>query len=293
MNITNYKNMKINHKKILTLRGKTIGVVYTSMYETVAQMILQYYDTEEFYNTLFVVNCLTYEDSNDIDFRSYCRNWSKYIYYQLNNLYIFPEYVANEHMSQFDEIWDSSKFNMNYYPEDVKDKVWYMPLRYVNIPKIQPKEEYKYDIGFIGTLTPFRQDMLSRITKYWTDDYCRVKTISGVPYSQLYDEIADCKYLIDLPRSASYGSILNNVRIFETLCSGKQIIAETFGDVENPFTWLIKGYTGIYTIYNIVKEDPADNSEVFKQWTDTDEKYENYRKYFFGEEDYKPRLSLK
>lgn len=280
-------------KQILVLKGNGIFVFYTKMYETVAKMVLQHYDTEQFNRSVFVINVLTDENSNDINFREYCPNAERYIYYQTKNLSFYPEYVIPEHMNQFDEIWDSSKFNMNYYPEDAKDKVWYMPLRYVNIPKIQPKEEYKYDIGFIGTLTPFRQDMLSRITKYWTDDYCRVKTISGVPYSQLYDEIADCKYLIDLPRSASYGSILNNVRIFETLCSGKQIITETFGDVENPFTWLIKGYTDIYTIYNIVKEDPADNSEIFKQWTDTDEKYEIYRKYFFGEENYKPRLSLK
>jgi hypothetical protein len=232
------------------------------------------------------------ENSNNMDFRKYCPNGNIYIYYQLNNLSIYPDYVVHEYMNQFDEIWDFSKININYYPEDVKDKVWYMPLRYVDIPKIPPKDSYRYDIGFIGTLTPFRQDMLFRITKYWTDDYCKVKIISGQPYSDIYDEIIDCKYLIDLPRTPNSGIILNNTRIFEALCSGKQIIADHCGCFENPFTWLIKTYGNIYDIYGIVKEEPVDNSEVFRQWTETDEKYEIYRKYFFGDENYEQKLYL-
>lgn len=278
--------------KLLVFKGKTIFVLYTKMYETVAKMVLQHYDTPQFERSVFVINVLVDENSNNIDFRQYCANGNKYIYYQLNNLSIYPEYVIHEHMNQFDEIWDFSKINMNYYPEDVKSKVWYMPLRYVNIPKISSKDNYRYDIGFIGTLTPFRQDMISRITKYWTDEYCRVKFISGQPYSDIYDEIIDCKYLIDLPRTPNSGLILNNTRIFEVLCSGKQIITDRCGCIENPFTWLIKTYDNIYDIYNIIKEEPVDNSEVYRQWTETDEKYEIYRKYFFGEENYKQKLII-
>lgn len=278
--------------KLLVFKGKTIFVLYTKMYETVAKMVLQHYDTPQFERSVFVINVLVDENSNNIDFRQYCANGNKYIYYQLNNLSIYPEYVIHEHMNQFDEIWDFSKTNMNYYPEDVKYKVWYMPLRYVNIPKISSKDNYRYDIGFIGTLTPFRQDMISRITKYWTDEYCRVKFISGQPYSDIYDEIIDCKYLIDLPRTPNSGLILNNTRIFEVLCSGKQIITDRCGCIENPFTWLIKTYDNIYDIYNIIKEEPVDNSEVYRQWTETDEKYEIYRKYFFGEENYKQKLII-
>lgn len=277
---------------ILVLKGNRIFVIYTKMYETVAKMVLQHYDTPQFDRGVFVVNVLVDENSNNMDFRKYCPNGNIYIYYQLNNLSIYPDYVVHEYMNQFDEIWDFSKININYYPEDVKDKVWYMPLRYVDIPKIPPKDNYRYDIGFIGTLTPFRQDMLFRITKYWTDDYCKVKIISGQPYSDIYDEIIDCKYLIDLPRTPNSGIILNNTRIFEALCSGKQIIADHCGCLENPFTWLIKTYGNIYDIYGIVKEEPVDNSEVFRQWTETDEKYEIYRKYFFGDENYEQKLYL-
>ncbi len=278
--------------KILVLKGKSIFVIYTKMYETVAKMVLQHYDTEQFNRSVFVINVLVDENSNDIDFRQYYPNADHYIYYQLNNLSLYPEYVVHEYMDQFDEIWDFGKVNMNYYPEDVKYKVWYMPLRYVDIPKIPQKEDYRYDIGFIGTLTPFRQDMISRITKYWTDDYCRIKIINGQPYSDIYDEVIGCKYLIDLPRTPNSGIMLNAPRILETLCSGKQIITDRCGCIENPFTWLIRTYANIYDIYSIMKEQPVDNSEVFKQWTDNDEKYEEYRLYFFGEENYKQKLNL-
>lgn len=281
----------MNYNEILVLNGKITSIIYTKMYETVAKMVLQYYDTKQFANTIFVINTLINENSENIDYRTVYPGARQYIYYQLNNLQLNPEYCIPEYMSQFDEIWECNQPNMPFYNEDVKDKVVYMPLRYVDIPKVPKKDTYKYDIGFIGTLTPSRQDMLFRITKCWTDDYCKVKIMSGYPYSELYDDISECKYLIDLPREVGLSKILNSSRILEAVCSGKQIITYLLPDKDNQFTWLTIGYEDIYRVIDIVKKDPLDNSEVFKDWTSNDRKYEDYRNYLMGD-NYKQKLIL-
>lgn len=271
----------MNYNKILRKNGKNISVVYTRMYETVAKMVLKYYDTSEYSKVLFVVNVLTDSQSNNIDFRGNCPGGSKYIYYQLQNLFLYPENVAHEYMDQFDEIWDCSHENLKYYPEDVKEKAKFMPLRYVDIPKIEPKENYKYDLGFIGTLTPFRQETLSRISKYWTNDSCSVKIITGIPYQDLYDEIADCKYLIDIPRSSNSNHFIGYTRIFEAICSGKQVIVELQDYTENLYGELLKGYSRIYEVIDLVKNPPLSNPwSYFKNWTENNESYEQYRNHF-------------
>lgn len=270
----------MDYNKILRINGRHINVIYTKMYETVAKMVVKYYDNDHFHNTLFVINVLTDENSNDIDFRGNCPGASTYIYYQLNNLYLYSEYVAHEHMDQFDEIWDFSNENIKYYPYDVKDKVCFMPLRYIDVPKIEPKDEYKFDIGFIGTLTPFRQDMISKITKYWTDETCRFKYIGGVPYQELYDEVADCKYLMDIPRTSMANTILSGSRIFEAICSGKQVICELQDYTENLFPNLLKGYNRVYDVIDLIKDEPLPNvRESFQAWTESNKIYEEYRKH--------------
>ena len=180
------------YNKPLVLNGNKITVVYNKMYENVAKMVLKYYDTEQFTNTLFSVCVLINENSEIVDFRNEFPNFDKYIYYQLRNIYLYPEYVIYEHMGQFDEVWDYSAKNIEYYPHsEIKEIACFMPLRYIDMPIIEPKENYKYDIGFIGTLTPFREDMIARITKFWTNDYCRVKILNGYSYSELYANSAD------------------------------------------------------------------------------------------------------
>lgn len=281
----------MNYNKILVFNGNVISVLYTKMYETVAKMVLQHYDTKQFANTIFVINTLVDENSENIDFRAAYPGARLYIYYQLNNLQLNPEYAISEYMSQFDEIWESNQPNIQFYGDDVKDNVVFMPLRYVDIPKVPKKEDYKYDIGFIGTLTPSRQEALFKITKCWTDDYCKVKIMSGYPYSELYDDISECRYLIDLPREIGLSRILNSSRILDAICSGKQIITYLLPDNENQFTWLTIGYTDIYHVIDMSKKDPLDNSKVFKEWTNDDRTYEDYRKYLMGD-NYKQKLNL-
>ena len=279
----------INFNSVLFTSGSHILVVYNKMEETVAKMVLQYYDTEMFDGTVFVLKVLTNEYSEDIDFRGKFPGWNKYIYYQLDHLIIHPEYMSPEHISQFDEIWDFALENTWQYPEEINDKVYFMPLRYVNIPKIPPQDEYKFDIGFIGSLTTFRFDWITKITQYKSDKYCRVKVITGgVPYSQLYDEVADCKYLLNIPRSGD-DWVQNHQRIFEYISSGKAVISKA-AQVDN-FEWLIKKVERYRDIYDAIKDDPQDMSETYKEWTGDDISYEEYRKAIYSPT-YKPRLFL-
>lgn len=274
--------------KLLTLKGGNIFVVYTKMYEMVAKMVLKYYDTTQFKKTVFVINVLVDENSNTINFRDYYPNGDKYIYYQLNNVKLHPEYISIEYMNQFDEIWDVSQVNISCYDIDLKERVEFMPLRYVDIPKIPPKNEYKYDIGFLGTISYNAYSVLYRTTKWWDDEYCTLKLINGYSYMDCLDELSDCKYILHVPLNDDYASI-DYTLITEVICSGKQVI--TFDKQENILNPLTKNAHSYYDVVNLVKDEPKDYSYILENWSGTDERYEDWRHYWMGD-NYKQKLIL-
>lgn len=276
------------YNNILVLKGNGIFVIYTKMYETVAKMVLQHYDTKQFDKTVFVINVLVDENSNDIDFRQYCPNADRYIYYQLNNVKLHPEYISIEHMIQFDEIWDMSLFNMSCYDVDLKDKVEFMPLRYVDIQKIAPKNEYKYDVCFLDTISYNAYSILYRSTKWWDDEYCTLKLINGYPYMDCLDEISDCKYVLYIPVNDDYATV-NYTLLIEAICSGKQVI--TFDSTENILNTLTKNAHSYYDVAKLVKDEPVDNSYILENWSKTDKRYEEWRQYWMGD-NYKQKLIL-
>lgn len=276
------------YKNILVLKGNYIFVVYTKMYETVAKMVMKYYDTNQFDETLFVINVLVDENSNDIDFRQYCQNAKKYIYYQLNNVKLHPEFISIEHMVQFDEIWDVSLVNISCYDDDIKNKVIFMPLRYINIPKVMPKDNYKYDICFLDTISYNAYSILYRSTKWWDDEYCTLKLINGYPYMDCLDEISDCKYILYIPVNDDYTPVDYTI-ITEAICSGKQVI--TFDKSENILNALTKNAHSYYDVIKLVKDEPVDYSNILENWSSTDKRYEEWRQYWMGD-NYKQKLEL-
>lgn len=276
------------YKNILVLKGNYIFVVYTKMYETVAKMVMKYYDTSQFDETLFVINVLVDENSNDIDFRQYCQNAKKYIYYQLNNVKLHPEFISIEHMVQFDEIWDVSLVNISCYDDDIKNKVVFMPLRYINIPKVMPKDNYKYDICFLDTISYNAYSILYRSTKWWDDEYCTLKLINGYPYMDCLDEISDCKYILYIPVNDDYTPVDYTI-ITEAICSGKQVI--TFDKSENILNALTKNAHSYYDVIKLVKDEPVDYSNILENWSSTDKRYEEWRQYWMGD-NYKQKLEL-
>lgn len=276
------------YKNILILKGNYIFVVYTKMYETVAKMVMKYYDTNQFDETLFVINVLVDENSNDIDFRQYCQNAKKYIYYQLNNVKLHPEFISIEHMVQFDEIWDVSLVNISCYDDDIKNKVVFMPLRYINIPKVTPKDNYKYDICFLDTISYNAYSILYRSTKWWDDEYCTLKLINGYPYMDCLDEISDCKYILYIPVNDDYTPVDYTI-ITEAICSGKQVI--TFDKSENILNALTKNAHSYYDVIKLVKDEPVDYSNILENWSSTDKRYEEWRQYWMGDK-YKQKLEL-
>lgn len=280
----------IDLRSVVTTKGKYVTVVYRPLYETVAKMVIQHYDDPRFEKTVFSINVLTNCDAENIDFRIEYPG-DKYIYYQLDHLAFHPECLAPEYINQFDEIWDFGIENILWcYPEELVEKAHFMPLRYVDIPKIEPKKDYKYDLGFIGTLTQFRFDNLYNITQYWTNNSCRLLTINGLPYSELYNEVSDCKYILNLPRGNESGWIQNQVRITEAICSGKNVISYNLGGAADVYNWLINPVGNFLDILEEVKKDPVDRSSTYKEWTDTDNSYEEYRKAIMMPSRYKPRL---
>jgi len=274
--------------KLLTLKGKHIFAIYTKMYETVAEMVLKYYDNDQFDRTVFVVNALVDEDSNDVDFRQYCVDGNRYIYYQLNDLVTHPEYAALEHMIQFDEIWDVSLVNMECYDESIRDRVTFMPIRYMDIPKIPPKGEYKYDICVLGVLNSHANNIIYGNTKWWDTDYCTLKIISGYPYTDCLDELGDCKYVFLILPNNGYIPI-DYTTLANVISSGKQAI--TMDNGENILHPFVKRAHSYYDVVQLTKDEPVDNSKAFEVWSGNDTAYEQWRQYWLGD-NYKPRLNV-
>ena len=80
--------------------------------------------------------------------------------------------------------------------------------------------------------------------------------------------------------------------IFEDYESDNNIISlGILPDKDNQFTWLTVGYTNVYEITNLVKKDPVDNADTFKDWTTNNKTYEEYRQYLMGD-NYKQKLVL-
>lgn len=267
-------------------KGKHITCIFENL-SNIKNMMFKYYDKKENDNVFFVINyALTKESLNELRTK-----YNKIIYYNLEHLtaasYMKQSNIWREYFIDtlycYDEIWDFLIENYNTYPDDLKDKYVFMPMRYVKTN--HTRDEKIIDVFFAGvTDTPVRQKLASDINYIYQDNQ-----ISSVTCSGLFGENCDkmmqmSKFILDYPHYRLFGNTQNCVRIHDALCNNIQVISYTdtkrvinyFGDlihIINPN----KGFRQQETYDIVSKYKDVNVEEKYRELTEKENDYIKYR----------------
>lgn len=269
---------------------KHITVCYYDMVESVKLMVQEHYDTQEYDDTFFIINC----NNTNLEMRD---KFKRVIYYYLehkmNDDYYNEAFRDNDigllkHLITLgvNEIWSmdydsnfgrlaKTKFNL---------EVKYRPVRYTTL--INPVNDIyntpkTSDLCHIGVLTDYRCSVINTIY----DNFNLIfKNITGSSkLSQLIPELNTAKYIIDTQRTTNHYT-QNQVRIFELLCMGYTVIVQKWG--VNLFPGLVYEVAYYDDIYNIIQRNEYLHPiEGYKELTYTDEAYEQYVNYLIKLQD--------
>lgn len=263
-----------NWDNLIVENFKYITIIYMPQVESVKLMIQEHYDTPAYDDTLFLIN--TGVDLNKEDFPQ-----KRKIYYNLehgDDMVPEEKFLVNEFFHDFGvtDVW-SMEPNCETFDTDLG--VTFMPMRYTSyIKKVDYPISYKFDLGFVGIVGPSwvapRRD---RFFGDYLEKKCdfSIKILNGYPISEMQDEFASCKFVLDMHRNYRH-NMQNQVRIFEYLCLGYTVLSEK--SRYNMFPGLIHEWESIEELDNLIKTiEPCDFSEKYKEMAYSDEAYENYR----------------
>lgn len=270
-------------------KGKYIVVATGNYLQGITEMVLKYYDTEEFSGMLININ-------QDIDIQHLDAITSRYnidraIYYNLEhiglrtlNINDISNYWTNERLNfignHYNEIWDFLIENTDTYPDTIKSKVIFKPLRHVDLPKIQ-RTDFRYDIIFHGIVdTDCRRDIVEVLTR--TSDI-RTCILTGVEIMNSLSELSQSKFAIDWPHYNVHHNTQNVVRILEYICTGCSVVSTlNLSSYINYFPNIVRIFDsceGFYyrDVFQYIKETtPEDRSDQFKNLTENDKNYADY-----------------
>jgi len=267
----NWDELKIEKFKYIT-------VVYIQQLESIKLMVQEHYDTPEYDDTLFLINTLGSNIPllNKDDFKQHRK-----IYYNFehsNDLNPEEKFYVQDLFKDFGvtEVWTMEP-NCETFDTDLGVK--YKPVRYTSyIKKIDYHSEPKFDLGFAGIVGSY--DIAPRRNKFF-NDYLKntkynfsIKILNGHPISEMQDEFANCRFILDSHRNYMH-NMQNQVRIFEHICLGHTVLSEKSD--YNIFPGLIYEWENIDELNDLINTiKPEDFSEKYKEMTYTDEAYENY-----------------
>ena len=269
---------KFSKTNVNTIKCKYITIVYPELLDSVALMIQEHYDNNEYDDTLFLVN--TYSSNLDLQGPEY--NQHRCIYYNLEHGDDFDYKQRDEALKEIanckiTEIW-SMEPNCELWDTELGIK--FMPVRYTSYLKNKSiKQPYKFDLGFVGlpvnfNYAPRRIELLNNL--YFNPDVdISLKILSGYCINELCDEFSNCKFVLDTHRNYRH-SMQNQVRIFEHICLGHTVLSEKSD--YNIFPGLIYEFENVQQLNDLVHTvEPQDFSEKYKEMTYSDEAYEKYR----------------
>jgi len=272
------------------IKHKYVSVIHEELH-VIDDIIAKYYDTPEYSNTVFILNY--YFNRADLcQLKSGC---SRIIYYNLEHLSAesyFPQsniWRAHfvESLDLYYEIWDFLIENRRYYPDTMKPKWKFMPLRYVDLSGDMP--EKTYDLFFAGVIdTPVRKEMAARMSYVYRDKKASNIIVNGLYAEKCRKLMRMAKFSLDFPHYRLFGNTQNAVRIHESICSNVQVISYTDTDrVINYFPTLINiinpvnGFDQDRTLEIVDNYSTSVNvAKIYSDLTSTDKEYEAYRKRF-------------
>lgn len=156
---------------------------------------------------------------------------NKYFLYQLEQLDTGSHTFMNSNiinlLKNAKHTFDYSNINLNYYPEEIKWKVSYLPppiVEYIDIPI----EEKKYDIFFCGYNNPRREKIICDLRDAGYNVF-HTTNVFGPALSQL---ITQSKIFLNIHNNET-SKVLETCRLNEAVMSNTTHILSEKGDSEN------------------------------------------------------------
>lgn len=176
-----------------------------------------------------------------------------------------------------DEIWEWQIKIMDLYPDDLKRKVRFMPVRYVTSYEDCRivKKNIEYLFVFAGNINERRYWILNQ----FSTNYIPYKILNGIKYREHIEEFEHAAFVLNI--HGNDGSQQEQLRIHEFLCMDMPVITEIsdvnyFGDIICEKT--IDDISNLYYDYcedNIIF--PENIADKYKALTYSDRAFERYR----------------
>lgn len=278
-------NIPINlslHTKIKTYENG--NAIYFDSISDVYRLIIEEYYLPKYTNTVFL--CTPCYPHFAFDGSTFVRNEdiSQYKHKIFCN---FDHYNFESYMNgifdwcmdlHIDEIWEWQINIMNKYPEDLKDLVKFMPVRYISKYEqfaITLKDPV-YLFAFCGNIGEYRMSVLEQ----YTSQYAPIKVLCGIRYLNNTKEFENCACVFNIHYHPD--NYQEQLRICEFLSLNIPVVSEAsdinyFGNLVPEITpdEIGKLYIKLRNNEIIIPENPA---QKYKALTHTDEAFEKYRK---------------
>lgn len=300
--ITEYFYDTPNYKRLMFMKGEHITVVFHDILRSMAYSIIEHHDTPEFDNSIVIINEIIFDDTwKALELDKYRR---KILY----NVEHFETQVFNPQTKWWDEeivyphlrkhnmeVWDFLIENYDYYPDDLKDRFVFVPLRYSHCfdecrDKIQKAREngVRYDLFFSGTHDEqLRLDVLKYL-QTGCQSTMNIKFITSTGYDNFnsWDLQAMCKFVLDYPHYSLVDQAQTPTRINDMICAGNCVIGyinPSFlnyfeGIIYPAYGWTPENFTN--SVKEIIREEQPnyDGYLKYQQLTENETNYNNYRK---------------
>jgi len=194
---------------------------------------------------------------------------------------IFSNYVKilNAWLNELnpDEIWEWQVELYYNTPFDLKDRVKFMPQRYVPGYKKVDFKEIQFDFAFEGNITQRRYELISTVSSH----YIPFKMVLGYSKDEILNEFSNCKTILNIHGFG--GANREQLRISEFLCMDIPVVTERDPMPYYPGITLEYDYEDIvqnpWKLINEIREwNPGNVLQKYKDLTYFEGDFNNYRK---------------
>lgn len=257
------------------------AIFYDALSSIYAKIIEEHY-IKKYSNTVFLCTpCYPFFTFNDNMIpKEMITNYSTRIFCNFDH-FTYDSYASHlfEWCRNVDitNIWEWQVKIMDKYPDDLKRKVKFMPVRYV--PFYENKQVIKKDIKYLFAFSGNINERRYRILNQFNIDYIPYKILNGIKYIDHIDEFEHTAFVLNL--HGDDGNQQEQLRIHEFLCMNMPVVSEIsdvnyFGDIICEKT--VDDIQNLYYDFcdgNIVF--PENIAEKYKALTFSDKAFEQYR----------------
>lgn len=267
-----------------------IRIMYDDISYPYTHIIMEHYSDERYRDTIFMLtpcypyfsfngNLIPEEMMEGYTNRIFC-NFDHFAYKEYKEM-VF-EWIRNTGITKVWE-WQANMTARYYiYPEDIRQNVIFMPVRYCEWYeqfRTNRDAEKIFDLGFIGNINPRRYNLLQN----YFSSYSHIKTVLGYGLPNLANNFDDCKCILNI--HGDDGNNQEQLRVFEAICLNIPVISEKSpinyfpGMVIEVPTAQISQVDVMGAIANGINQD-FDRAGLYKRMTYSDEAFEEYRMLF-------------